>query len=88
MKNLKIPISIFSFIDNGLFIFQNKSLVISNANLFCSYNIILFLFGKIELTMEYRKTEVFYFYRSQRTFTPSLLDFTPLGGHILYLKTT
>ena len=88
MKNLKIPISILSFVDDGLFIFQNKSLVILNANIFCSYNIILFLFGKIGLTMKYRKTEVFYFYRSQRTFTPSLLNLTSLGGHILYLKTT
>jgi len=61
-----------SFVDDGLFIFKNKSLVISNANIFCSYNIISFLFEKFGLTMEHRKTEVFYFYRSQRTFTPSV----------------
>ena len=41
LKILKIPISILSFVDNGLFISQNKSISISNANLFCCYNVIL-----------------------------------------------
>ena len=31
---LKIPISIISFVDNGLFISQNKSILYSNANFF------------------------------------------------------
>ena len=34
IKNLKILISILSFIDNGLFISQKKSLVVSNVSLF------------------------------------------------------
>jgi len=34
LKILKIPISILSFVDNGLFISQNKSISISNVNLF------------------------------------------------------
>jgi len=39
-KNLNIPISILSFIDDGLFIVQNKSVFTSNSHLFCSYNIL------------------------------------------------
>ena len=39
IKNLKIPISILSFIDDGLFISQDKSLVVSNANGFYSYSL-------------------------------------------------
>ena len=34
LKILKIPISIISIVDNGLFISQNKSISHSNANLF------------------------------------------------------
>jgi len=40
LKNLKIPISILSFVDNSLFIAQSKSLLISNSILFCSYNVV------------------------------------------------
>jgi len=40
LKILKIPIFIISFVNNELFISQNKSISHSNANLFCSYNII------------------------------------------------
>jgi len=43
LKIIKIPISIISFVDNGLFISQKKSISHSNANLFCCYNIILSL---------------------------------------------
>ena len=64
IKNLKIPISILLFVDDGIFISQNKSLVIANANLSCSYNIISSLLEKFRLTIEYEKTEVFYFSRS------------------------
>jgi len=88
IKNLKILISIFLFVDDGLFISQNKSLVALNTNIFCSYNVISSLLGKFRLTMEHGKTEVFYFSRLQRTFNSPLLDLTPLGGHILYPKTT
>jgi len=63
LKNLKIPVSILSFVDDGLLISQNVSLHVSNANLFCSYNIVSNLLTKFGLVMEYRKTEVFHFSR-------------------------
>ena len=40
-KNLNIPIFILSFVDDGVFIVQNKSFIISNSHLFCSYNILV-----------------------------------------------
>jgi len=40
LKNLNIFISIISFVDDGLFISQNKSIDISNSRLFYSHNII------------------------------------------------
>ena len=39
LKNLKIPVSLISFVDNRLFISQNTSLAILNSQLFCSYHI-------------------------------------------------
>jgi len=39
-KQLKIPISILSFVDDKLFISQHKSVFKLNANLFCSYKIL------------------------------------------------
>ena len=42
-KNL-LPLISVSFVDNGLFVSQEKSYKKSNANLFCSYNIISSLF--------------------------------------------
>ena len=47
LKNLKIPIFIISFVDNGLFIFQSNSFDISNSHLFCSYNILTILLKKV-----------------------------------------
>ena len=86
LKILKIPVSILSFIDNRLFIAQKKSLMISNLNLFCSYNIISSFLEKFELIVEHGKTEVFHFYRSYNIFNLSPLDFSPLGGPILKPK--
>ena len=37
LKILKIPISMISFVDDGLFVSQSKSILHSNINLFCSY---------------------------------------------------
>ena len=51
IKILKILISILLFVNDGLFISQNKSLVVLNVNLVCSYNVISLLFGKFELTI-------------------------------------
>jgi len=65
IKILKILISILSVIDDGLFISQNKSLVVLNTNIFCSYNVISSLLRKFRLIIEHRKTEVFYFSRLQ-----------------------
>jgi len=87
IKNLKIPISILSFVNDG-FISQNKSLVVSNTNLFFSYNVISHLLGKFGLIMEHRKTEMFHFFRLHRVLNPPSLDLTPLESPILYSKNT
>jgi len=38
LENLKIPISVLSFVDDSLFVAQSKSLTILNSFLFYSYN--------------------------------------------------
>ena len=86
LKNLKIPISIISFVNNRLFISQDKLLEMSNIHLFCSYNIMSNLLDKFRLVVEYSKTEIFHFSRVQGLFNPPLLDLSPLGGLILSPK--
>jgi len=88
LKILKIPISIISFVDNELFISQNKSISHSNANLFCSYNIILSLLMKYSLVVEHGKTDIFHFSRSHRAFNPPHLDLFALGGPVLLPRKT
>ena len=88
LKNLNILISIIPFIDNGLFISQNKSFHISNSRIFCSYNIMMKLLEKFGLIVEYSKTEVFHFNRSYSDFNLPSLDFTPIGGPVLWPKNT
>jgi len=83
LKNLKISIFIISFVDDGLFISQNKSINILNSHLFCSYNVLTKLLEKFSLIVKHSKTEIFYFNRSQGVFNPPLLDLTLLGGSIL-----
>ena len=85
-KNLNIPISILSFVDDGLFIVQDKSFYISNLHLFCSYNILSKLLDSFGLVIEHSKTEIFHFSRSQGIFNPPPLDLSPLGGPTLRLK--
>jgi len=85
-ENLKIPVSIFSFVDNGLIIAQNKSFDISNSQLFCSYNILSNLLISFGLVIKHSKTEIFHFSRSQGLFNPPPLDLSPLGGPILRPK--
>jgi len=63
LKNLKVPVSILSFVDDGLFIAQSKSLTVSNSNLFCNYNIISSILDRFGLVLEHGKTEVFHFSR-------------------------
>ena len=88
VKNLKNLISILSFVDDSLFIAQNKSLIVSNSHLFCSYHIMSSLLKQFGLVIEHGKTEVFHFSRSHGSFNPPLLDITPLGSSILHLKGT
>ena len=85
-KNLKLPISILSFVDDGLFIAQNKSLTVSNSHLFCSYNVLSNLLDSFGLIIEHSKTEIFHFNRSHGLFNPPPLDLSPLGGPILRPK--
>jgi len=62
--------------------------MVSNSNLFCSYHVILSLFKKFELIMEYGKMEIFHFSRLHEAFEPLPLDFMLLEGPILWLKNT
>ena len=88
LLNLKIPIFILSFIDNGLLISQNKFIQVSNANLFCSYNVTSSFFSKFDLVVKHGKSKVFHFSRSYKIFNSSLLNLTPLGGPVLHPKNT
>ena len=65
-----------------------KKKFMKNANLFCSYNIISFLFNQLGLVIKHNKLEVFYFSRSiKNTYSPSL-NLRPLGGPLLHPKDT
>ena len=88
LKILKIPSSMISFVDNGLFVSQSKSILHSNTNLFYSYNIISSILLKYGLIIEHGKTDVFYFTRSHGTYNPPPLDLTPIDGPLLLLKET
>jgi len=70
LKNLKIPISIISFVDDGLFISQSNSFDISNSYLFCSYNVLTNFLEKFGLVVEHSKTEIFNFNRLHGAFNP------------------
>jgi len=83
LKNLNIPVSFQPFVDNGLIIAQNKSFIISNSHLYCSYNVLSKLLDSFGLIIEYSKTEIIHFSRSQGLFNPPPLDLSPLGGPIL-----
>ena len=86
LKNLNIPVSLIFFMDDGLIISQNKSIDISNSQLFCSYNILTRLLDKFGLTIEHTKTETFHFNRSYRIFNLPSLDLSSIGGPILCSK--
>ena len=86
LKNLNIPVSILSFVDDGLIIAQNKSFNISNSQLFCSYNVLSKLLDSFGLVIEHSKTEIFHFSQSQDIFKPPLLNLSLLSGPILQPK--
>ena len=86
LKNLKIPVSVLSSVDDGLFVIQSKSLMISNSLLFYSYNIVSSLLEKFDLILEYGKTEVFHFSRLCRVFNPSPLNLLDIGSPSLIPK--
>jgi len=86
LKILKIPISMISFVNNGLFISQNKSISHLNTNLFYSYNVISSLLLKFGLIVKHGKTDVFHFSRLHRAFDPSPLDLSPIRGSLLLPK--
>ena len=69
-KRAKNPVSFLSFVDDGLFISQEKSLEKTNSHLFCSYNTIFSLLEQFRLVIEHRKSEVFHFSRSHGLFNP------------------
>jgi len=83
LKSLKIPISFISFVDNGLLVTQSKSLSTSNSFLFCSYHIISSLIERFGLILEYSKTKVFHFSRTNGPFNSPFLNLSPLGGLVL-----
>jgi len=86
LKNLNISVSIISFVDDGLFISQNKLFDISNSHLFCSYNVMTKLLDKFSLIVEHSKTEVFHFNRSHSPFNPPPLNLSSIGGSVLTSK--
>ena len=88
LKNLKIPTSFISFVDDSLFISQSNLIDISNSYLYYSYNILTNLLEKFGLVVKHSKTEVFYFNRSHRVFNPPLLDLSSLGGNVLQPNNT
>ena len=86
LKILNIPVSLISFVDNGLIMTQNKSIDILNSHLFCSYNVLSNLLIKFSLVIKHLKTEVFHFNRSHGLFNPPPLDLSLIGGPILCPK--
>ena len=86
LKNLNISVSIISFVDDGLFISQNKLFDTSNSCLFCSYNVMTKLLNKFSLIVEHSKTEVFHFNRLHGFFDPPPLDLSSIKGSILVPK--
>ena len=67
IQNLKILVSFWSFVDDGLLISQEKSVEKTNYFLFYSYNIISSLLDQFKLVI---KTEVFHFSRCHGAFNP------------------
>jgi len=75
-----------SFVDDGLIIAQNRTLLSSNSQLFYSYNVLSNLLSDFSLVIEHGKTEVFHFNRLHGAFNPPPLNLSLLGSPILYPK--
>ena len=88
LKNLKIPTSFISFVDDSLFISQSNLIDISNSCLYCSYNILTNLLEKFDLVVEHSKTEIFHFNRSYGVFNLPSLDLSPLERNVLQPNNT
>jgi len=86
LKNLSISAFVLSFVDDGLFIVQSKSLTISNSLLFCSYNVVSSLLEKFGLILEHGKMEVFYFSRLHGVFNPPPLSLSEIGSLSLIFR--
>ena len=86
LKNLNIPVSFLSFVDDGLIIAQNRSFIISNSHLYCSYNVLSKLLDSFGLIIKHSKTEIMHFSQPQGLFNPPPLNLSPLGGPILWPK--
>jgi len=78
-----IYVLFLSFVDNGIFISQEKTYEKSNTLLFYSYNIITSLFDQFGLIIEHGKSKVLYFSRLTKGFNPPSLDLSLLGGLFL-----
>ena len=83
---ISILISILSFVDNSLFVSEEKSYKKSNTIFYCSYSIISSLFNQFSLVIEYNKLEVFYFSRLKKNTNLPLLDLRSIGSTILRPK--
>ena len=68
IKNLNILAFFLSFVDDRLFISQEKLFIKTNANFFCCYNIMSSLLNQFGLIVEHGKTENFHFSRLHGTF--------------------
>jgi len=75
-----ILIFILSFVNNGLFISQEKK---SNMDIFCRYSITSSLFEQFGLTIKHSKLKVFHFSRFTKNFNSPYLDLSLLGGSVL-----
>jgi len=88
-RNLEnpLPISILSFVDNGLLISQEKKYEKSLDTLACGYSIISSLLTAVGLVLEHEKSEVFHFSRARNDTNPPL-DLSHAGSPLLYPKKT
>jgi len=88
LKKLSIPISVslLSFVDNSLFVSQEKSYEKSNAILYSGYNIVFSLFNKFGLVIEHNRSEIFYFSKSTKEANLSLLNLRSIKDAVIKPK--